>query len=79
MNTGLALPALLTASLLALALAGCSTPSGPAELTDQQICLDHFENDPVERDRCLLTPSNRTGTPPDMRPQDLPVRTRPPG
>lgn len=59
----------------ALTLGACQTATGDAQLTERQVCLDHFQNDPVERDRCLQTAANRTGTPPDMRPQDLPVRS----
>ncbi len=61
--------------LTALTLGACATASGNAELTEQQVCLEHFKTDPVERDRCLLTARNRSGSPPDMRPQDLPVRS----
>lgn len=70
-------PALLLVPF-GLALAACATPSGPAELSDRQVCLEHFSNDPVERDRCLLAPNNRSGSPPDIRPQDLPVRSNQP-
>lgn len=61
--------------VLALALAACSTPGKPEnELTQQQVCLSHFENDPVERDRCMLDASVRGDTVPDVRPMDLPIR-----
>ena len=67
-----ALPALL----LALAASACATPGKPeTELTQEQVCLAHFENDPVERDRCLSMPPSRSDTAPDVRPMDLPIRT----
>jgi hypothetical protein len=65
----LALPGLA----ISLALAGCF--SGPAELSQQQVCLAHHENDPVERDRCRQNAATRHDTVPDVRPQQLPVRT----
>lgn len=65
-----ALPALL------LALAACATPGAPeTELTQQQVCLAHNENDPAQRDRCLVDAAVRGDTPPDVRPMDLPLRT----
>jgi hypothetical protein len=70
MMTRLTLPALL------LVLAACSTPGSPeTELTQQQVCLAHNENDPAQRDRCLINAASRSDTPPDVRPLDLPVRT----
>jgi hypothetical protein len=65
----LALPCLV----LVLGLAGCF--SGPAELTQEQACLAHNENDPVERDRCRQSAATRHDTVPDVRPQQLPIRT----
>ncbi len=67
--------ALLTA--LAALAAGCaSTMGGPEpELTQEQVCLAHFENDPVERDRCRQDAKTRGDTPRDMAPMELPVRT----
>jgi hypothetical protein len=67
-----ALPALL----LALAAAACATPGNPeTELTQQQVCLAHNENDPAQRDRCMVNATSRSDTPPDVRPLDLPLRT----
>ena len=61
---------------LALAAAACATPGKPeTELTQEQVCLSHFENDPVERDRCMLNANVRGDTVPDVRPMDLPIRT----
>lgn len=70
-----ALP-VLTILALGLGLSGCMTPGTPeTELTQEQVCLAHFENDPVERDRCRLDASVRGDTVPDVRPMDLPIRT----
>lgn len=67
----LTLPALLLAMT-----AACATPGMPEnELTQQQVCLAHNENDPAQRDRCLVNPASQKDTPPDVRPMDLPVRT----
>lgn len=61
---------------LGLAAAACSTPGKPeTELTQEQVCLAHFANDPVERDRCTVDASLRHDTPPDVLPQQLPLRT----
>jgi len=62
------------AGLLGLA-AACATPAVPPELTEQQVCLSHFENDPVEQARCRLDPALRSGTPPDADPRQLPLDT----
>ena len=43
-------------------------------LTQQQVCLAHNENDPAQRDRCLVNAASRSDTSPDVRPMDLPVR-----
>ncbi len=68
-------PALIIA-LFGLAAAACATPGKPeAELNQEQVCLSHFENDPVERDRCMVNASSRSDTVPDVRPMDLPIRT----
>lgn len=65
----------LSALLLALAAPACSTPGNPeTELTQQQVCLAHNENDPAQRDRCLVNAASRSDTSPDVRPMDLPVR-----
>ena len=65
----------LPALLLALAASACSTPGNPeTELTQQQVCLAHNENDPAQRDRCLVNAASRSDTSPDVRPMDLPVR-----
>ena len=61
---------------LGLSVAACATPGKPeTELSQQQVCLSHFENDPVERDRCMVDASVRHDTPPDVLPQQLPLRT----
>lgn len=61
---------------LALSLAACASPGKPeSELSQEQVCLSHFENDPVERERCTVDASVRHDTPPDMLPQQLPLRT----
>ena len=57
------------------ALAGCASNGRPeAELTQEQVCLAHFENDPVERVRCRLDASVRGDTVPDVNPMQLPIR-----
>ncbi len=69
-------PAALMIALAALTAGCASTENGPeAELTQEQVCLAHFENDPVERDRCRQDANNRRDTPRDVRPMELPVRT----
>ena len=70
-------PMTFLAVLAALASAACTADPAkpPAELTDEQICLKHFEHDPVERDRCHLTGEQRQGRPQDLDPHQLPVRT----
>ncbi len=60
---------------IGLAMSACASGGRPAELTQQQVCLAHFENDPVERDRCRQDASVRGDTPPDVSPHDLPIRT----
>lgn len=61
---------------LAMALASaCTTPDGrEPQLTQEQVCLAHNENDPAQRDRCLVDASVRSDTVPDVRPMDLPIR-----
>lgn len=61
------------ACLASLGLGGCISAS--TELTQEQACVFHNENDPVERDRCRQPANTRSNTVPDMRPQELPVRT----
>jgi hypothetical protein len=56
-----------------LALGGCLSPT--TELSQEQACEFHNQNDPVERDRCRQPVNNRADTVPDVRPQELPVRT----
>ncbi len=68
----LALPVLA----IGLAASACSSSGRPEnELTDQQVCLAHNENDPVQRDRCRQDASVRSDTPPDVSPRELPLRT----
>jgi hypothetical protein len=66
---------ILFASALALVASACAGSNPAQELSQQAVCLEHFENDPVERDRCKQAPENQRGTAPDVRPQDLPVRS----
>jgi hypothetical protein len=66
---------ILFAASLALVAGACTSANPAQELSQQAVCLEHFENDPVERDRCKLAPENQRGTAPDVRPQDLPVRS----
>jgi len=62
-------------AVLGLALAACSTPGGQEpQLSQEQVCLAHNENDPVQRDRCRLDAAVRGDTVPDVRPMDLPIR-----
>ncbi len=60
---------------IGLAMSACASDGRPPELTQEQVCLAHFENDPVERDRCRQDASVRSDTPPDVMPQQLPLRT----
>lgn len=62
-------------ALPALALAACASDRPPAELTLEQVCLAHHEGDAAEQARCRLDPALQRGSPPDARPQDLPIRT----
>jgi len=64
-----------TLILTALAGGGCISADRSATLDEQRVCLEHYKNDPVERERCRLDARLRKGSPPDVRPQDLPVRT----
>ena len=67
--------ALLLTAFATLA-AGCANTGKPeTELTQEQVCLAHFENDPVERDRCRQDAKVRGDTPPDVAPMQLPIRT----
>lgn len=68
-------PAAVAAMLLLAGLVGCATPAMPPELSDEQVCLSHFENDPVEQSRCRLDAGLRDGTPPDADPRQLPLDT----
>ena len=70
------LPLVVTTLAVMLVAAACQTPGAPDnELTQQQVCVAHNENDPAQRDRCLVKATSRSDTPPDVRPMDLPVRT----
>lgn len=66
---------ILGATCLALMAGACASGKPPAELSQEAVCLQHFENDPVERDRCRQSAATRSDTVPDVRPQDLPIRT----
>lgn len=67
--------AILPFAALALLASACASGKPTQELSQEAVCLSHFENDPVERDRCRQSPKTRSDTVPDVRPQDLPVRT----
>ena len=71
----LALAALASAACAANPANPANPAKPPAELTDEQVCLKHFEHDPVERDRCHLSGEQRQGRPQDLDPHQLPVRT----
>jgi hypothetical protein len=70
------LPLFLAATAMALGPAACMSASGtkPPELSQEQVCLQHFEHDPAQRARCTVDAAARSDTPPDVRPLDLPVR-----
>ncbi|MEZ5938713.1 MAG: hypothetical protein R3C52_10915 [Hyphomonadaceae bacterium] len=63
--------------VLALGLGACSTDpyKPPAELSERQICLEHYKTDPAMRSKCDVKPELRDGPAPDARPQDLPVKS----
>jgi outer membrane biogenesis lipoprotein LolB len=63
---------LLPVMALAL-LAGCIGGPPTAE-ADRQVCREHHKDNPTERDRCNLDADVRHGSPPQARPQDLPIR-----
>ncbi|MBI1361318.1 MAG: hypothetical protein GC155_13660 [Alphaproteobacteria bacterium] len=58
-------------------LAGCASnpDKPPPELSNEQVCLDHFDRDPVERDRCHQTVEQRRAGTTDLDPHQLPVKT----
>ena len=56
--------ALAAAGLAALALSGCAD-GPPRELSERQVCLSHFDHDPVEQERCRQDPELRKGAPPE--------------
>jgi hypothetical protein len=66
---------ILVVTALALLASACASGKPTQELSQEAVCLSHFENDPVERDRCRQSAKTRNDTVPDVRPQDLPVRT----
>lgn len=68
---------ILAAPCIALGLlaGGCAAAKPTQELSLEAVCLQHFENDPVERDRCRLSGENRRDSVPDVEPQQLPIRT----
>jgi len=61
---------------MGLAMSACAS-DGKSEtaLSQEAVCLAHFENDPVERDRCRQDASVRSDSVPDVSPHQLPVRT----
>lgn len=66
----------LPLAAFALLAGGCASSGVPeTELTQEQACLAHFENDPVERDRCRQDAKTRGDTPRDVSPMELPIRT----
>lgn len=59
-----------------LAVSACASDGKQeTELTQEKVCLAHFENDPVERDRCRQDASVRSDSVPDVSPHELPIRT----
>ena len=66
---------ILACSAMALVASACASGKPSQELSQEAVCLSHFENDPVERDRCRQPAATRNDTVPDVRPQDLPIRT----
>ena len=67
---------ILALPIIGFALSACASDGRPdSELSQEQVCLAHFENDPVERDRCRQDASVRGDTVPDVSPHQLPVRT----
>jgi hypothetical protein len=66
---------ILALSVMALLASACAAGNPTQELSQEAACLQHFENDPVGRDRCRQSARTRGDTVPDVRPQDLPVRT----
>jgi len=67
---------ILVAPCLGFALlAACVSASPASDISTEQACLQHYEHDPIGRDRCRLPPENQSGSVPDVRPQDLPIRT----
>lgn len=59
-----------------LALMACASDGKPESgLSQEQVCIAHFENDPVERDRCRTDASVRSDTVPDVSPRQLPIRS----
>ena len=67
--------AILALPALALLVSACASGNPTQDLSQEAACLQHFENDPVERDRCRQSAATRNDTVPDVRPQDLPIRT----
>jgi hypothetical protein len=63
------------ACALLTGLAACSTPPGSADLADEQVCINHFQNNPTEQARCRLDPALRPGSAPEADPAELPLRT----
>ena len=68
---------ILAAPCIALGLmaGGCASGKPTQELSLEAVCLQHFENDPIGRDRCRLPPETRGDSVPDVAPQQLPLRT----
>jgi hypothetical protein len=68
----------IISSLACLLAVGCAT-APPSDMTERQVCRDHYSNDPVLRSQCDIKPADRDNAPRDVRPQDLPVQTNSPG
>lgn len=64
---------------LGLLATACVSATPADDISTEQACLQHYERDPIGRDRCRLPPENQNGSVPDVRPQDLPIRTDAPG
>lgn len=61
---------------IGLGMSACASDGKQeTELTQEAACIAHFENDPVERDRCRQDASVRSDSVPDVSPHELPIRT----
>ncbi len=74
---GAARIAAVTAVAALGALAGCASnpDKRPPQLSNEQVCVGHFDRDPVERDRCHQTAEQRRAGTTELDPHQLPVDT----